>query len=108
LKEAEFIDIFKKTINLTLMEFMGRFQYHIDTSRFKIKISSFKRNVRIKNKISELWWMWKDYSDEPKNYVEWLPRETLEDLIPIQNGGLIILRIWKYKYKDIPQLWYIY
>ena len=88
---VEFIDIFKKTINLTLMEFMGRFQYHIDTSRFKIKIPSFNRNIRImnNNKISEVWWMWKDYSDEHKNYVEWFPRETLDDLIAIQNGGIV-------------------
>ena len=54
-----------------------------------IFIEEFKEHIKTKSnkRIGDLWWIWKDFSGDYVNYIEWLPRETLDDLIMIQNSG---------------------
>lgn len=57
---------------------------------FNLWIKDFDEHIKkINNKrISRLWWIWRDYSGKYSNYIEWLPRETLDDLLMIQNHGI--------------------
>lgn len=89
---SKLIDIIKRISNLSFNEIIGYFQDHYRDHYVSIDtFSEFEGIILEKsnNRISELWWMWKDFDGKYNNYIEWLPRETLDDLLTIQHGGII-------------------
>lgn len=88
---TKLIKFHKKIPNLNIDEFMD--EYYRYSFSFYGNLTGhwyiFKGTIiKLNNdKISNLWWLWKDYSGDYVNYIEWLPRETLEDLIMIENKG---------------------
>ena len=83
--------LFLELKNITLDEFAKEYTKYvysniafIDESLSKFREIMTKMN---NNKISKLWWPWKDFSGNYSNYIEWLPRETLDDTIMVQHFG---------------------
>lgn len=79
------LKISKQAINLTFDEFL----FILSVKLSSIHMVTFRELIRTINNqnISDLWELWKNYENMYSNYIEWLPRETLEDLIMVQNGG---------------------
>lgn len=79
-----------KRINISLEELTKKYLNYVRDEDFYFKnidkfINILKRYHN--SKISELWWIWRDYSGEYESYIEWLPRETLEELLMVSNSG---------------------
>ena len=86
------IKIFKKITNLDLSEFVEKFasvnRRFPGPPTYRVYEIFEKEIIELNNsKISELWWNWRDFSGEYKDYVEWFPRETLDDLLMVKNLG---------------------
>ena len=83
--------IYKKIQNLSHYQFVIEYREFFYNSGFSnyIMIEEFEEEIKEINnkKISELWWIWKDYSGIYSNYIEWLPRELVEDTIMVQHFG---------------------
>lgn len=88
---SELIKIYKNIPNLDAQEFMEKYKDFYGNYRLRTPDNLDIFELDMKNlsnsKISELWWMWKDYSNEHSTYIEWLPRETLDDFLMISNLG---------------------
>lgn len=83
----ELFNSYKKS-NLELIEFMEvcrEIKFIHPNVRFGSEIKIIDRGVREKSieKISNLWEIWDDYDGEYKSVLEWLPRETLKDLVEL-------------------------
>ena len=88
----QLLNIFKRKYNLTLLEFMvqvEQYNYTISGKISGLSLTNFEKRISelSNSKISELWWMWKDFNGEYKSYIDWFPRETLDDLLMISNSG---------------------
>lgn len=87
---SKLIELYKRT-NLELYEFIDEFFSYVCIffSKWGFWWHIFEARIYKMNndKISPLWEDWLDYSDNHYSYIEWLPKEILEDLIMIQNGG---------------------
>ena len=89
-KIIQLIPIYKKLTNLSIDEFIFETEQYISRNPGEDIFPKLEGHIiRINNsKISELWWLWKNYSGIYSNYIEWLPRETLDDTIMIQHSGI--------------------
>ena len=65
------------------------FHYQNKTESIEVILEKFEEHIKkISNsRISELWWSWLDFTGEYINYVEWFPREALDDLLMVKNKG---------------------
>ena len=88
-----YLELHKTTPNLNFTEIINICHFSLknisNETQNEIIIEKCKTNIKIRNneKISELWWVWKDFSGNHSNYIEWLPRETLGDLLMIKHSG---------------------
>lgn len=76
------LNLHKKAINLTFEEFLleyYKFGYMKNFEEYIIE----KSNAR----ISKLWDIWWDYSGEYKTYIEWFPREIIDNFLMLKHNG---------------------
>lgn len=88
----ELTKFYEKTFNISLEEYLSKFVeiYNIFKGEILIVfLEHFKEDIILLNnsRISELWSIWRDYSGDFMNYVEWFPRELVDDLLMIQHLG---------------------
>lgn len=86
------LDLHLKFVNISLDDLINKwciFYYRHKKAYFDLWFPNFVDKIKTLNneKISELWWIWADYSGEYNSYLEWLPRETLDDLLMVANRG---------------------
>lgn len=86
------LKMYKEIPNLSVREFMDEYKKMYELYGGIItesRLHVFKQRLtQMSNyKINPSWFIWANFSGEYINYIEWLPRETLEDTITVQNSG---------------------
>lgn len=85
------IKTYSNLTNIKIKEYLEKFVeiYNIHNDNLKSYKIFESEIISLNNqKISELWWIWRDYTNEYNSYIEWLPRETLSDFLEVQNSGV--------------------